>query len=116
MIYGSGYLLYLIFSLPALLLGLWAQFKVQGAFKKYSQVRSYIGLTGSQVARRMLDSAGLNNVAVQEVNGFLSDHYDPNSRVLRLSPEVYGGSSLAAAGVAAHEAGHALSTPKGMEC
>jgi len=113
MFYGGGYLLYLLFSLPALLLGMWAQLKVQGAFKKYSQVRNFIGLSGAQIARRMLDSAGLNNVAVEEVNGFLSDHYDPNARVLRLSPEVYRGISLASAGVAAHEAGHALQHAEG---
>lgn len=113
MFYGGGYLLYLLFSLPALLLGMWAQFKVQGAFKKYSRVRNFIGLSGAQIARRMLDSAGLNNVAVEEVNGFLSDHYDPNARVLRLSPEVYRGISLASAGVAAHEAGHALQHAEG---
>jgi len=113
MFYGGGYLLYLLFGLPALLLGMWAQLKVQGAFKKYSQVRNFIGLSGAQIARRMLDSAGLNNVAVEEVNGFLSDHYDPNARVLRLSPEVYRGISLASAGVAAHEAGHALQHAEG---
>lgn len=100
--------LYFIFALPALLLGLWAQFKVQSAFNKYSKVRNMIGLSGAEVARRMLDMNGLNNVQIEMVNGFLSDHYDPSHRVLRLSPDVYRGNSLAAAGVAAHEAGHAL--------
>lgn len=100
--------LYFIFALPALLLGLWAQFKVQSTFNKYSKVRNMTGLSGAEVARRMLDMNGLNNVQVEMVNGFLSDHYDPSHRVLRLSPDVYRGNSLAAAGVAAHEAGHAL--------
>jgi Zn-dependent membrane protease YugP len=100
--------LYFVFALPAMLLGLWAQFKVQSAFKKYSRVRSMIGLSGAEVARRMLDMNGLYNVKVELVNGFLSDHYDPTSRTLRLSPDVYRSNSLAAAGIAAHEAGHAL--------
>jgi Zn-dependent membrane protease YugP len=97
-----------MFSLPALLLGLWAQAKVKSAFAKYSQVRNYTGLTGAQVARRMLDSNGLQNVQVEQVNGMLSDNYDPRSKTLRLSPEVYGTPSIAAAGVAAHESGHAI--------
>lgn len=100
--------LYFVFALPALLLGLWAQFKVQSAFGKYSRVRSMTGLSGAEVARRMLDMSGLYNVRVEMVQGFLSDHYDPTKRVLRLSPDVYRGNTLAAAGVAAHEAGHAL--------
>ncbi|MBE0696248.1 MAG: zinc metallopeptidase [Anaerolineaceae bacterium] len=100
--------LYFIFALPALLLGLWAQFKVKSAFSKYSRVRSMVGLSGAEVARRMLDMNGLYNVRVEMVNGFLSDHYDPTSRTLRLSPDVYRGNSLAAAGIAAHESGHAL--------
>jgi len=104
----GGYGLYLLFSLPALLLGFWAQAKVQGAFNKYSKVRSYTGLNGADVARRMLDSRGLNNVKIEQVQGFLSDHYDPRSKTLRLSPAVYQTPSLASVGVAAHEAGHAL--------
>lgn len=100
--------LYLIFALPALLLGLWAQMRVRSAFGRYSQVRSMSGITGAQAARRILDTNGLYNVAVERVNGFLSDHYDPRSKTLRLSPDVYDTPSLAAVGVAAHEAGHAL--------
>jgi len=100
--------LYFVFALPALLLGLWAQFKVKSSFAKYSRVRSTTGLSGAEIARRMLDMSGLYNVRVEQVQGFLSDHYDPTKRVLRLSPEVYRGNTLAAAGVAAHEAGHAL--------
>lgn len=112
MLFG-GYGLYIIFSLPALLLGLWAQMKVRGAFNKYSRVRTYTGLSGAQVARRMLDSNGLRNVAVEQVQGFFSDHYDPRTKVLRLSPPVYQNSSIASAGVAAHEAGHAIQDAQG---
>ncbi len=107
-LFGYGYGLYILFSLPALLLGMWAQYKVKGAFKKYSQVKTYVGLTGAEVARRILDINGLNNVQVEETNGFLSDHYDPQKKVLRLSPEVYRSNSVAANGIAAHELGHAL--------
>lgn len=103
-----GYGLYILFSLPALLLGLWAQFKVKSSFNKYSQVRTYTGLTGAEIARRMLDNNGLQNVQIEQVGGTLSDHYDPRTRVLRLSQGVYASPSLAAAGVAAHEAGHAI--------
>mgnify|MGYP002682431599 FL=1 len=104
----GGYGLYLLFSLPALLLGFWAQIKVKGAMNKYSRVRTYTNLTGSEVARRMLNSSGLQDVRIEQVQGFLSDHYDPRVKTLRLSPQVYQSPSLAAAGVAAHEAGHAV--------
>lgn len=100
--------MYFVFALPALLLGFWAQLKVKNAFRKYSQVPSRVGYSGADVARRMLDMSGLYNVSVEMTQGFLSDHYDPRTRVLRLSPDVYRGNSLASAGVAAHEAGHAL--------
>jgi uncharacterized protein len=100
--------MYFVFALPALLLGLWAQMRVKGAFNKYSQVRTTQGITGAQVARRLLDAEGLHSVQVEETKGFLSDHYDPRGKVLRLSPEVYRGNSVAAAGIAAHEMGHAM--------
>ena len=108
MIGFGGWGLYLLFSLPALILGLWAQWKVKSAFSRNSQIRTVRGWTGAQVARAVLDGNGLYDVAVERVQGFLSDHYDPSKRVLRLSPEVYDSPSLAAAGVAAHEAGHAI--------
>lgn len=108
MYYGSNYLLYLLISLPALILGFIAQAKVRSTFNKYSQIRSYTGATGSQVARHILDDNGLNSVSIQQVGGMLSDNYDPRSKVLNLSQSVYGSNSIAAAGVAAHEAGHAL--------
>jgi Zn-dependent membrane protease YugP len=112
--FGSGYMLYLILALPGLLLGLWAQARVKSAFGKYSRVATARGMTGAQVARAMLDSQGLYDIAIEESKGgALSDHYDPRSKVLRLSPQVYRAPSVAAAGVAAHEAGHALQDAKG---
>lgn len=100
--------LYFLFVLPPLLLGLWAQARVRSAFNKYSNVRSGRNITGAQAARMLLDSYGLNHVAVERVDGMLSDHYDPRSRTLRLSTNVFGTPSIAAVGIAAHEAGHAL--------
>ena len=100
---------YLLFvMLPGLLLGLWAQWRLHSAFGKYSQVRVESGLTGAQAARRILDNAGLNDVPVEEVEGKLTDHYDPTKRALFLSSDNYSGNSIAAVGVAAHESGHAL--------
>jgi Zn-dependent membrane protease YugP len=100
--------LYFIFALPALILGLWAQMRVRSSFAQYSRVRTASGATGAQAARRILDANGLQNVDIERVQGRLSDHYDPRSKTLRLSPEVYEVPSLASVGVAAHEAGHAL--------
>lgn len=104
----SGYGLYLLFSLPALLLGFWAQMKVQGAFRKYSQVRTANGMSGADIARQILDRNNLQNVKIEQSRGTLSDHYDPRSKTLKLSAKVYQSNSIAAAGVAAHEAGHAI--------
>lgn len=100
--------LYFVFALPALLLGLYAQWRVRSAFAQFSRVRAATGITGAQAARRILDANGLQSVDIERVSGTLSDHYDPRSKTLRLSPDVYGTPSLAAVGVAAHEAGHAL--------
>ena len=100
--------LFWIFALPGLLLGMYAQSRVKSAFRKYSQIRNARGLSGAEVARQLLDSQGLYDVAIEESQGFLSDHYDPRSKVLRLSPDVYRTPSIAAAGVAAHEMGHAV--------
>lgn len=103
----------MLIVLPGLLLAMLAQFKVNGAFRKYSQMRSRSGLTGAEVARRMLDQAGLGSVRVELVRGRLTDHYDPREQVLRLSDEVYASGSIAALGVAAHECGHALQHGEG---
>lgn len=105
--------LFLILSLPALILGLWAQMKVRSAFQKYSKVRAWSGMTGSEAARRILDSNGLMNVRVEQTQGLLSDHYDPRGKVLRLSPNVFQSNSVASVGIAAHEAGHALQDKQG---
>ena len=100
--------IFFLFALPPLILGMWAQARVRGAFNKYSGVRTATGVTGAQAARKLLDDAGLRSVAVERVNGFLSDHYDPRGKVLRLSSDVYDGPTIAAVGVAAHETGHAI--------
>ena len=94
--------------IPAILISAWAQFKVSSTFNKYSTVRSINGYTGAQVARILLNDAGLQEVEIQQVPGKLSDHYDPRAKVLRLSSDVYGSTSVASIGVAAHEVGHAI--------
>ena len=105
---SGNYGLYLLLSIPALLLGMFAQSKVQKSFRKYSQVRLSNGMTGAEIARKILDLNNLQNVQIQQVRGTLSDHYDPRNKILSLSQSVYGTASIAAAGVAAHEAGHAI--------
>ena len=100
--------LYLLFALPGLALSLAATCYTKSMFSKYSKKESSSRMTGAQAAKEMLDSAGLTNVKIEKVQGFLSDHYDPRSRTLRLSPDVYGNTSLSSIGVACHEAGHAL--------
>ena len=103
---------YLIFMIPGLLFMLWAQAKVKGAYSKYSKVRNSSGVTGAEAARRVLDSQGLHDVTIEPIKGELTDHYDPRGRVLRLSQGVYGVQSIAAIGIAAHEAGHAIQHAK----
>lgn len=98
----------MLIVLPGLLLAMYAQFKVHSTFSRYTQVYSQRGMTGAQAAREILHSQGLDYVPVEMIEGQLTDHYDPRDKVLRLSPEVYRGSSIASLGVAAHEAGHAL--------
>lgn len=105
-------LLYIVFMLPGLILMLWAQSKVRGTYGKYSKVRNTRGITGAQAARQVLDANGLYDVAIEAIPGELSDHYDPRKRVLRLSQGVYGVPSIAAIGIAAHEAGHAIQHAK----
>lgn len=96
------------FFIPGLLLGLYAQFKLTSTYNHYIQVPNESGLSGAEAAREILDNAGLSGVPVAEVPGRLSDHYDPTKRALFLSSENFHGRSIAAVGVAAHEAGHAL--------
>ena len=100
--------LYLIMMAPTILLMLWAQHRVKSTFQKYSQVPNQQRMSGAEVARVMLDSHGLHDVPVEPIAGELTDHYDPRARALRLSQPVYNSRSVAALGIAAHEAGHAL--------
>ena len=103
----------MIVVVPALVLSMYAQVKVNSTFNHYSKVYSARGLTGADVARYILNKNGLYDVAIERVDGYLSDHYDPRTRVVRLSSAVYGSSSLAALGVAAHEVGHAVQHDSG---
>lgn len=103
----------MVLLIPAILLSLYAQARISSSFKKYSKIRSETGLTGAQAARGILNSHGLYDVGVEPVGGRLSDHYDPRTRVIRLSEEVYHGNSLASVAVAAHETGHALQHASG---
>lgn len=107
--------MYFLFAMPAILLSLYASFLTKSRFQKYAKVAPASGLSGAQAARQMLDRENLGNVRIEKVQGFLSDHYDPRSRVLRLSPMVHDGRSLSAVGVACHEAGHALQHAKGYK-
>jgi|SRR5882724_10537443 len=100
--------LFLLFAIPGLLIGIWAQIKLSRAYGKYSKVAVESGMTGAQAARKILNDAGLNDMPVEEVPGHLSDHYDPTKRALFLSSDNFHGQTVAAVGVAAHEAGHAL--------
>ncbi|MDX9917031.1 MAG: zinc metallopeptidase [Gudongella sp.] len=99
--------------LPALIFSMYAQSKISSTFKKYLQVPSNTGLNGSQIARFILDRNGLYNVRVEPVAGNLTDHYDPRTETVRLSQNVYGGGSIAAVSVAAHEVGHAIQHANG---
>jgi Zn-dependent membrane protease YugP len=98
----------LIILLPAIVLSIWAQTKVTKTFKRYSQVRSSINLTGSKLARMLLDANGLYDIKIERIPGQLTDHYDPRSKVVRLSDVTYSGNSIASLGVVAHEIGHAV--------
>lgn len=102
--------LYFLIIAPAFLLGMWAQMRVKSTYAAASQMPA--ALTGAAAARHLLDSAGLQNVAIEPVRGKLTDHYDPRAKVLRLSQGVYGERSMAAVGIAAHEAGHAIQDAK----
>jgi uncharacterized protein len=98
--------MYFLYIAPAVLLGMWAQFRIHSAYAQAQQRPA--PLSGAAAARHILDSAGLNDVQIEEIPGQLTDHYDPREKVLRLSPEVYESRTLAAVGIAAHESGHAL--------
>lgn len=103
--------LYFIIVAPGVLLALYASWKVKHTFARASEMAA--GYTGAQVAQAILDAEGIHNVGIEPTDGYLSDHYDPRAKVLRLSPDVYNGRSLAAVGVAAHEVGHAIQDAHG---
>ena len=104
---------YFVFIAPALLLMLFAQFKVQGTYRKYSKVANRLGISGREAAQRLLRANGLNHVVVKDVRGQLTDHYDPRSKELRLSEGVARSASVAALGIVAHECGHAVQDKAG---
>ena len=109
--YGLGYSLFdptMILVYIGALLSLWASSKVNSTFQRYSRVRSMTGMTGAEAAKRLLQSQGIYDVTVQPVRGQLTDHYDPRTNTVNLSESVYGSTSIAAVGVAAHECGHAI--------
>jgi len=99
---------YFIYVGPAILLALWAQWRVKSAYAEAAKYRPRSGMTGAATAQRILDVYGIRDVTIEPVKSFLGDHYDPKHRVLRLSPEVFHGQSLSALGIAAHEVGHAI--------
>lgn len=98
---------YLILVVPAIIISLIAQAKVKGTYAKYSSVQNMRRITGAQAAANVLNNYGINNVRIEQTSGTLTDHYDPRTNVIRLSPEVYSGTSVASIGIACHEAGHA---------
>lgn len=102
-----------ILIIIAAIISLIAQWRVNSAFSKYSRVASMSGMTGAQAARMILQSNGINDVSVQRISGKLTDHYNPSTKVLNLSESVYGSTSVAAIGVAAHECGHAIQHARG---
>ncbi len=100
--------LYMLIIFVTMGLSLWAQAKVKGAYNKYSQIGSRSGMTGADIAQWMMDREGIHDVALEQVAGELTDHYDPAAKVVRLSQGVYSGRSIAALGIAAHEVGHVI--------
>jgi uncharacterized protein len=110
--YGLGFdFMQILFIAPALILAMVAQWMVRSAYEQMSRVRA--SMSGYEAARRILDAGGLQNVDIEQIPGQLSDHYDPGAKILRLSPEVFSGHSMASVGIAAHEAGHALQDARG---
>lgn len=98
---------YIILVIPAMLLAVWAQFKVKSTYNKFSKVSNNKGITGAYAAQAVLTHYGITDVRIEQVSGKLTDHYDPKAKVIRLSQGVYGSTTIAAVGIACHEAGHA---------
>lgn len=108
MIYSfAEYIRYLIFAAPVLLFAIWAQIRVKSTYSRYSKIRNSRGLTGAAAAQQVLNHYGITDVRIEPCRGELTDHYSPNEKVIRLSEKVYGSTSVAAVGIACHEAGHA---------
>lgn len=101
--------------IPGMILMFWAQQRVKATYEKYADIRSSLGMTGAQVAKTILQRMGIHDVAVEQVAGELTDHYDPSAKAVRLSESVYASSSLAAAAIAAHECGHVLQDVRGYQ-
>ena len=113
MLYMPFDMLYLVLVLPTLIFSLWAQNRVTTSFKKYSKQRTVNAITGEEAARMILRQAGVSGVKIESIKGNLTDHFDPRTNVIRLSENVYNAPSIAAVGVAAHEAGHAIQYASG---
>lgn len=113
MYFFYDYFEYLLWMLPAIIISLIAQAKVNSAYKKYSSVINRMGITGAEAARRVLRAGGVTNVQITSVQGKLTDHFDPRSSCIRLSSGVYDATTVAAVGIAAHEAGHAIQHAEG---
>ena len=113
MFFDPAYLL--LVAIPTAVLTFWAQSKVKGTYRKYSQVQSTLGMTGAQVAQTILAKKGVSHVKIEPVAGELTDHYDPGAKAVRLSQGIYGSTSLSAAAVAAHECGHVLQDVEGYK-
>lgn len=111
--YGFFYDPTMILVLIGVVISLWAQFRVSSAFGKFSKVRSHTGMTGAEAAERLLHSQGIYDVTIRQVAGSMTDHYDPRTKTVNLSETVYGATSVAAIGVAAHECGHAMQDADG---
>ena len=104
---------YFIFVIPPMLLAIWASINVKTTYNKYSKINNRYGLTGAEAARKILDNNGLGHVRIERVAGNLTDHFDPKTNIVRLSQSVHDSTSVAAVGVAAHEAGHAVQYAQG---
>lgn len=111
--YFQAHFAYLWVLLPAFVLAIYAQYKVKSTYSKYAKVKSLRGMTGAEAARRILDANGLHNVGIEQAQGTLTDHYDPRAKLMRLSNEVYGGTSVASISIASHEVGHAIQDHNG---
>ncbi|OQB36711.1 MAG: putative neutral zinc metallopeptidase [Candidatus Hydrogenedentes bacterium ADurb.Bin179] len=102
-----------LLMIPAMIIAVWAQVRVKAAYQKYASIQTRSGMTGAQVAQHILQNANVSNVPIEVTPGEMTDHYDPVKKVLRLSGSVYGGTSIAALGIAAHEVGHAIQDASG---